>query len=83
VAVGHKDHGRVAVAVAITFGGLDQLPDLGRLGLLLKLSAEAFRDGGICIVAWVAAPSLLLAPLVLRSNRPNRNRQHRSGQMGP
>jgi hypothetical protein len=33
-----------------------------------------------CIVAWVAAPSLLLGPLVLRSNRRNRNRQHRSRQ---
>ncbi len=29
VAVGDQDHGRVPVAVAITFGGLDQLLDLG------------------------------------------------------
>jgi hypothetical protein len=37
VAVGNKDHGCVAVAVAITFGGLDQLLDLG-LGQVLALA---------------------------------------------
>jgi hypothetical protein len=49
VPVGDEDHGGIAVAVAITFGGFDQLLDLG-LGqvLALPVSGVGTPTGGNC-----------------------------------